>query len=154
MHSDQMVWIPGEPARPTGTSHAGTQGLRAAMLHRCNGNSRGVLHIPGGSEDSMSGPLAVFLAATLLASGAAPLAAGAPARLHRQQAEGRVIGRVVDARTNAPLSSVRVYVVGTQIGVITNADGRDELPGAAAGTDDVRAPRIGYRPSTQTLGAS
>src|SRR5438477_1396938 len=151
MHSDQMVWIPGEPARPTGTSHAGTQGLRAAMLHRCNGNSRGVLHIPGGSEDSMSGPLAVFLAATLLASGAAPLAAGAPARLHRQQAEGRVIGRVVDARTNAPLSSVRVYVVGTEIGVLTNADGRYELPGVAAGTHDVRAQRIGYRSSTESV---
>src|SRR5438045_4056303 len=151
MHSDQMVWIPGEPARPTGTSHAGTQGLRAAMLHRCNGNSRGVLHIPGGSEDSMSGPLAVFLAATLLASGAGPLAAGAPARLRRQQAEGRVIGRVVDARTNAPLSSVRVFVVGTQTGVMTNADGRYELLGVGAGTHDVRAQRIGYHPSTQTV---
>src|SRR6266516_3077356 len=99
----------------------------------------------------MSRPLAVFLAATLLASGAAPLAAGAPARLRWQQAEGRVIGRVVDARTNAPLSSVRVYVVGTQIGVMTNADGRYELLGAGAGTHDVLAQRIGYRPSTLTV---
>ena len=82
----------------------------------------------------MSRPLAVFLAATLLASGAAPLAAGAPARLHRQQAEGRVIGRVVDARTNAPLSSVRVSVVGTAIGVLTNADGRYELLAGVAVT--------------------
>src|SRR5207253_9387093 len=107
------------------------------MLHRRNGNNRGVLPIqtgsfrtrrrPGGGaqprarsvrsppspspEDSMSRPLAVLLAATLLASGAAPLAAGAPARLRRQQGEARVIGRVVDARTHAPLSSVRVSVV-------------------------------------------
>src|SRR2546423_14431569 len=151
MHSDQMVWIPGEPARPTGTSHAGTRGLRAAMLHRCNGNNRGVLHIQGGSEDSMSRPLAVFLAATLLASGTAPLAAGAPARLRRQQAEARVLGRVVAARTNTPLSSVRVSVVGTEIGVLTNADGRYELSGVAAGTHDVRAQRIGYRSSTETV---
>ena len=95
--------------------------------------------------------LAVFLTATLFASGAAPLAARVPARLHRQQAEGRVIGRVVDARTNAPLSAVRVYVAGTQVGVMTNADGRYELLGVAAGTHDVRAQRIGYRPSTQTV---
>src|SRR5437764_14732995 len=95
--------------------------------------------------------LAVFLAATLLASGAAPLIAGAPARLRRQQAEARVIGRVVDARTHAPLSSVRVSVVGTEIGVLTNADGRYELPGVAAGTHDVRAQRIGYRSSTEPV---
>jgi TonB-dependent SusC/RagA subfamily outer membrane receptor len=99
----------------------------------------------------MRRPLAIFLAATLLASGAAPLAAGAPALLHRQQAEGRVIGRVVDTRTNAPLSSARVYIVGTQIGVLTNADGRYELLGVAAGTYDVRAQRIGYHISTQNV---
>jgi len=95
--------------------------------------------------------LAVFLAATLLAGGPAPLAAGAPALLHRQQAEGRVIGRVVDARTSAPLSSARVYIVGTQIGVLTNADGRYELLGVAAGTHEVRAQRIGYHISTQNV---
>src|SRR5438876_562730 len=125
------------------------------MLQRRNGNDRGVLHVQGGlptsPEDSMSRPLAVFLAATLLASGAAPLAAGAPAWLRWQQAEARVIGRVVDARTNAPLSSVRVSVVGTAIGVLTNADGRYELLGVAAGTHDVQAQRIGYRRSTQTV---
>ncbi len=95
--------------------------------------------------------LAVFLTATLLASSAAPLAARAPALLHRQQAEGRVTGRVVDARTSAPLSSARVYIVGTEIGVLTNADGRYELLGIAAGTHDVQAQRIGYHISTQTV---
>jgi outer membrane receptor protein involved in Fe transport len=99
----------------------------------------------------MSRPLAASLAAILLASGAAPLAALVPAPLRQQQAEGRVSGRVVDAGTNAPLSSVRVYVVGTQIGVMTNADGRYELVGIAAGTYDVRAQRIGYHISTQTV---
>lgn len=99
----------------------------------------------------MSRPLAVFLAATLLASGAAPLTAGVPATLRWQDTEGRVIGRVVDAGTNVPLSSVRVSVVGTEIGVMTNADGRYELRGVAAGTHDVRAQRIGYHVSTRTV---
>src|SRR2546423_10737446 len=111
------------------------------MLQRCNG------------EDSMRPPLGVFLAATLLASGAAPLAARARARLRQQPADGRVTGRVVDARTQVPLSSVRVSVVGTEIGVMTNADGRYELLGVAAGTHDVRAQRIGYRSSTQAVDA-
>src|SRR5205814_1321343 len=130
----------------TGTSHAWSQGQRAAMLQRCNGNNRGVLPIqtgsfrtrrrPGGGaqprarsvrsppspspEDSMSRPLAVLLAATLLASGAAPLAAGAPARLRREQAEARVIGRVVDAGTPAPLVVVTVCGGGTEIAVLMN----------------------------------
>src|SRR5204862_7209303 len=103
------------------------------MLHRRNGNNRGVLPIQAGSfrtrrrpgggaqprarslrsppspspEDSMSRPLAVPLAATLLARGAAPLDAGAPARLRRQQAEARLIGGAVPARTHEPLSPVR-----------------------------------------------
>ena len=99
----------------------------------------------------MSRPLAVFLAATLLATGAAPLAARAPARLRQQPAEGRVTGRVVDARTQAPLASVRVHVVGTETGAMTNADGRYELLGVAAGTQAVQAQRIGYRSSTETV---
>ena len=99
----------------------------------------------------MSRALAVFLAATLLASGAAPLAAREPARLRQQPAEGRVTGRVVDARTQAPLASVRVHVVGTETGAMTNADGRYELLGVAAGTQAVQAQRIGYRSSTETV---
>src|SRR2546421_1440623 len=102
----------------------------------------------------MSRPLAVLLAARRLGSGAAPPAAGAPALLRRQQAEARVIGRVVDARTEAPLSSVRVSVGGTELGVLTNADGRYELLGVAAGTHDIRAQRIGYHSSTETVDVS
>src|SRR2546421_84731 len=102
----------------------------------------------------MSPPLAVFLAATLLGRGAAPLAARAPARLRQQPADGRVTGRVVDARTEAPLSSVRVSVGGTELGVLTNADGRYELLGVAAGTHDIRAQRIGYHSSTETVDVS
>src|SRR2546421_336125 len=102
----------------------------------------------------MSRPLAVLLAATLLGSGPAPLAAGAPALLRQQQAEARVIGRMVDARTEAPLSSVRVSVGGTELGVLTNADGRYELLGVAAGTHDIRAQRIGYHSSTETVDVS
>src|SRR5204862_8093264 len=115
------------------------------MLHRRNGNNRGVLPIQAGSfrtrrrpgggaqprarsvrsppspspEDSMSRPLGVLLAATLLASGAAPFAAGSPARPRRQQAEARVIGRVVDAGSHVPHSSVRVTIWGTEVGLLS-----------------------------------
>src|SRR2546430_7066728 len=100
----------------------------------------------------MSPPLAVFLAATLLGRGAAPLAARAPARLRQQPAEGRVIGRVVDARTQAPLASVRVHVVGTETGATTNADGRYELLGVAAGTQAGQAQRRGWHASSYSRG--
>src|SRR5438094_9775855 len=137
------------PARPG--LPRGLTGSRARCLLRTEAAQRRATLRRRYAEDSMRRLLAVFLAATLLASGAAPLIAGAPARLRRQQADARVIGRVVDARTHAPLSSVRGSVVGTEIGVLTNADGPYELVGVGAGTHDVRAQRIGYRSSTETV---
>ncbi|HET9983939.1 MAG TPA: TonB-dependent receptor [Longimicrobiales bacterium] len=95
----------------------------------------------------------VAAAAALLASGAAPLSASAPVRLlwRQQQGPGRVVGRVVDARTQFPLPSVQVYVVGTQIGTVTNADGGFALSGVAAGSHELRAERIGYRTVTRAV---
>ncbi len=94
----------------------------------------------------------------LLASGVAPLAAhgAAPTPLlwqqpAPQQGGSRVVGRVVDAETHAPLPSVQVYVVGTKIGALTNADGSFALSGVASGAEEVRAERLGYRTETRTV---
>lgn len=66
-----------------------------------------------------------------------------------QAQTGTVIGRVVDARTMAPVSSAQVQVVGTQIGSLTDAEGNYRIPNVQAGSREVRVISIGY--STETL---
>jgi TonB-dependent starch-binding outer membrane protein SusC len=73
-----------------------------------------------------------------------------PARVVAQQG-GRITGRVVDARTRAPLPSVQVFVTGTQIGGLTDADGRFILNGVPLGAQQVSVERIGYRDVSQAV---
>lgn len=60
-------------------------------------------------------------------------------------------GRVVDRATNAPISDAQVIVVGTQRGARTGEDGIYRLANAPTGTLQVRAIRIGYQFSVQTV---
>lgn len=83
--------------------------------------------------------LVLALAACLL--GAAQLGAQNPA--------GTITGRVVDSSTQQPLSGVTVRVA--ERSTQTGADGRFTLPGIPAGTQTVRATRIGYREATQAV---
>ena len=69
-----------------------------------------------------------LLPAALVVPLAVPALAGA------QVARGTVTGRVTDASTQQPVANAQVVVVGTQIGALTNADGRftlRALPAAA-----------------------
>jgi TonB-linked SusC/RagA family outer membrane protein len=62
-----------------------------------------------------------------------------------QAASGTVTGKVTDAGTGAPLTSVNVRVTGTQIGAQTTTDGSYTIRGVTPGTHDVQLNRIGYQ---------
>src|SRR5688572_11195574 len=63
---------------------------------------------------------------------------------------GTVTGRVRDARTQAPIAGAHVSVVGTLRVVATRDDGSYSI-GLPAGTHIMRASKIGYAPSLDTL---
>jgi TonB-linked SusC/RagA family outer membrane protein len=62
-----------------------------------------------------------------------------------QAASGTVTGKVTDAGTGAPLTSVNVRVTGTQIGSQTDAAGAYTIRGVTAGVHDLQVNRIGYQ---------
>jgi iron complex outermembrane receptor protein len=72
-------------------------------------------------------------------------------QLSAQDGTGTIRGRVLDAASQQPLSSVNITVVGTTRGAITQTDGSYLLVNVPAGTRTVRASRIGYAPSVQTV---
>jgi len=82
-----------------------------------------------------------LLAAFALASGS-PLAA--------QDATGRIIGRVVDAKDAQPLQGVQVVVNDGVVGTLTDLDGRFVLVGVPAGTVTLTAQSLGYGTKTVT----
>lgn len=75
----------------------------------------------------------------------------------QQVTTGTITGRVVDSTSQQPLSNVTVAVPGTQRGALTGPDGRFTISAVPAGTQRVRAQRIGYgskeSPVTVTAGA-
>lgn len=83
--------------------------------------------------------LALFIAAALL-----------PAMARAQQ-ESTVSGRVLDNTTKAPIPVAQVQIVGTTRSTVTADDGRFRITGVRPGTYQVRALRIGYQASSQTV---
>jgi outer membrane receptor protein involved in Fe transport len=65
-----------------------------------------------------------------------------------QQANGRIVGQVVDAQTGRPLPGAQLMVEGTQMGSIAGLEGRFVLANVPAGTVSVRALMIGYATKT------
>jgi len=63
---------------------------------------------------------------------------------------GVVIGQVLD-ETGEPLAGTQVSVVGTQLGGLTNQEGRFVISGVSAGDHQIQVMRIGYRTSTQSV---
>jgi outer membrane receptor protein involved in Fe transport len=79
---------------------------------------------------------------SLIASaGLAVLALAGPARA---QTQGTIAGEVVDQATGTPIPYVQVYVVGEDVGAVTDARGRFRIEAAPAGSRLVRAEGLGY----------
>src|SRR2546423_7956289 len=69
----------------------------------------------------------------------------------RAQDAGTISGRVIDATSNAPVGSAQVQVVGTTRGAVTGDDGRYRIAAMRPGQYQVRALRLGYQASIQTV---
>lgn len=63
------------------------------------------------------------------------------------QTVGSIAGRVVDAVTGAPVASAEVLLEGSNIGTLSRQDGRFQLLNVPAGTHEVRARMVGFRPA-------
>ena len=95
----------------------------------------------------MTSPLRRLSAArTLRAVGIVCLAV----RCATAQGTGTVGGRVRDGTTDRPVDGVHVYVMGTDLGTLTNAEGRYQF-GVRAGDVELRAQRVGYASVTQKV---
>lgn len=62
-----------------------------------------------------------------------------------------ISGRVIDRATQNPIADAQVIIVGTQRGARTESDGTYRIPNAPLGTFQVRAQRIGFQFSVQTV---
>lgn len=67
------------------------------------------------------------------------------------QERGTVTGTVIDAATQQPLVGAQVSIVGTQIGTLTNQQGRFLIPNVPAGQREARVILIGYASATQPV---
>jgi len=69
---------------------------------------------------------------------------------HAQQT-GTIQGVVVDATTARPLPGAQVVIQGTQIGTLTNQQGRFQVVNAPVGTHTLRVELVGYTPITRQV---
>ena len=69
----------------------------------------------------------------------------------RAQTSGTIIGTVVDATTQRPLSGTQVFVIGTQRGSLSDQQGRFTITGVPSGLQQVRASMVGYAPVSQDV---
>jgi TonB-linked SusC/RagA family outer membrane protein len=73
-----------------------------------------------------------------------------PGLLGAQQ-RGIVSGTVVDVATQRPLAGAQVQVLGTQLGTVTNQQGRFVIQNVPAGAREVRVTILGYSQTTQPV---
>jgi len=83
-------------------------------------------------------------------SGAAALPSARPTAVTRDVAVATITGHVTDA-TGRPLASAQVFVVGTQLRALTNAEGRYSIAAVPNGAQTVRAMLIGFAPQTRAV---
>jgi TonB-dependent starch-binding outer membrane protein SusC len=85
-----------------------------------------------------------FMSLPLIASAAVLVAVAAIPSPSTAQQAGTIVGEVVDARTQRPLSGVQVYLPSPRIGALTREDGRFILANVPPGDYRVQAQIIGY----------
>jgi TonB-dependent SusC/RagA subfamily outer membrane receptor len=69
----------------------------------------------------------------------------------RSQDAGTITGVVVEASSRAPIPQAQIQLVGTTRGTVAGDDGRFRLGGVRPGTYQVRALRLGYQGTAQTV---
>lgn len=79
------------------------------------------------------------------------LVALGPGSAGAQQAQGTIRGKVTNAAAGAPLGNAQVFVAGTQLGGLTNADGSYSISAVPPGTQVVRVRLIGYQPTEKSV---
>jgi TonB-dependent SusC/RagA subfamily outer membrane receptor len=67
------------------------------------------------------------------------------------QETARVVGRVVEAGTQSPISGAQVFLTGTSFGTLTGQNGQYLLLNVPRGTYTVRVERIGYKAASQQI---
>ena len=163
-----MVYPPRQACQPAGTRGAAAD--RAVTLFpfvASTGVGRG-LAAPGGpgygpgQENSATmanmnilgtpARIGALLALILAVAGPTPSHAQSETRQSGTRPEtGTVQGRVSDATANAGVAGAQVFVAGTTIGVLTDAEGRYSLAGVPAGEQVVTVRLIGYREASETI---
>ena len=74
----------------------------------------------------------------------------APRCLAAQEAAPETVqGRVVDAETGQPLPGAHVFLNGSTLGTITDADGRYRLDNLPPGSPEIVASMLGFEAQTQ-----
>src|SRR5688500_2769689 len=67
------------------------------------------------------------------------------------QTIGAVVGEVVDDATGTPIPHIQVYVVGVDVGAVTDERGRFRIPEAPTGSRVIRAEGLGYSASEASV---
>lgn len=74
-----------------------------------------------------------------------------PASIEGQEAQGTVTGQVVDAAQLEPVSGAQVFIPGTDLGSLTDEEGRYTISGVPPGQVQVRVRLLGYRPANRQV---
>jgi Ca-activated chloride channel family protein len=156
-----MPWSHRKPAPATAPGATGGLASRAEDLPRSIAQPPGpVAPAARPAPQASRMPHAVERHGDVVSSGAAGVAAALPsnpaslptelvpqpAAVTPASGTGEVTGRVVDARTGAPVAFANVVLVGSHLGAQTDADGRYRISHVPPGRYQVQASLIGYAP--------
>lgn len=84
-------------------------------------------------------------------TGALLVGAFTGSNLGAQAQEGTIIGQVVESASGQPIPAAQISVVGTTLGAVTNSEGRYVIRGVRAGSVELRALRVGFAETRQTV---